>query len=117
MKKLSSVMMMVVLICLSVLMLGACGKKEVTAGDIVGTWTHTTDNGNDMTYVFYSDGKMQFLSELGDCDGTYSVSDNTISYSMLMPNGVIKQDTMAVELGDGYINLTKNGTVYAYYKQ
>ncbi|MBO4844997.1 MAG: hypothetical protein J5525_01690 [Lachnospiraceae bacterium] len=95
----------------------ACGKTEVTDDGIVGRWSHVTDGGNEQIYVFESDGTIKLETSLGDAKGTYEIKGDTISYTMVMPNGIEKSDSMTYKLNGDSIDLTKNGKTYNYVKK
>lgn len=112
-KRLSLSIMTVLLICLTMLMLGGCGKKAVTADDIVGTWTYTDESGNgfDVTYEFRSDGTMtSSMAGVKMYDGTYVVLGDTITATYRKPNGTIDSSSWTVELGEDSLILTASGS-------
>ena len=103
-------------------MLGGCGKKAVTADDIVGTWTYYDESGNglDVTYVFNSDGSMtSYMAGVKMYEGTYSVINDTITATFRKPNGLIDSSSWTVELGEDSMILTQvtSGNARTFIKQ
>lgn len=71
-----------ILICMiavvSIFLVTACGKKA-----IVGTWEGESNDGLKTTFVFKSDGKVEYKNEYGfDSTGTYKIKDDIVTISL-----------------------------------
>ncbi len=121
MRKRTCLKKIAVLFCITVLMLAGCGKKGLSAEDIVGTWTYfdETGNGFDVTYTFNSDGTISTsMAGVSVSDGTYTVAGDSINYTLTGRNGKSDSGSWSAELdGDNLILTSSTGIVRTYEKQ
>ena len=117
MKKSRLIIVALLTVLASVFILACGGKSEGNADGIVGSWSYVTDGGNEQVYVFGSDGTIVLETALGNAEGTYEIKGDTINYTMVMPNGKSKSESMTYKLNGDSIDLTKNGKTYNYVRK
>lgn len=77
------------IVCLSVIALTGCGKKNA----LIGKWKGETTFGISATFEFKKDGKLVYTDDNNvSSTGTYKIKDNVVTIDIKTWSSVVKYD-------------------------